>query len=331
MTTRRQFLSRVGAGLAGAAAASMRWPVAAASADVCAFFVLNTQDFSYPELSRATVERVLDLHEDLGVPLDVSLTTTMTDLFAAQAPSLLERLRDSRVATVNYHTRPPQPYHTDYDWLGLTRMTSAQLYDAIMQYETHGLDLVTGQPTAAPGSFQRLADLMGEAPVCVGNASNASLQTQVDGLFGALGASMVVVNGRAANIGEKRNGLYLRPEHCDLKLFEHFGEDPATVLTTAMNDARAADGGRAPYFVGIKMHDNDFFAEDSAWTTVYLKARRKTPNWDTTRKSPLLSADVQKGMWNLYEGTVRYAASLGSRMPLVNVRRMLDLARAASR
>ena len=58
----------------------------------------------------------------LGVPLDISLTTWMVDLLQ-QSPDLARRLVTSPMVCLNYHTRPPQPYHVNYDWAGLSALT----------------------------------------------------------------------------------------------------------------------------------------------------------------------------------------------------------------
>jgi hypothetical protein len=293
----------------------------AAEGDVWALFSLNVQDFSYPDLSFALVERALGLHESLGVPVDVYLTTTQVDLLRTLAPALLERLRVSKAAAVCYHTRPPKPYHSGYDWLGIAEMTSADQYAVIREYETHGLDLVTGRPTPADGGYAHLTDLLGYHPPSVGIAAEgSSLQAAADTVMRDLGATFAVVHGRAANLGEKRNGLYVRPEHVDLKLFEQAGREAGAVIEEAVAQAPRVAGARAPYVVGIKMHDNDFFATASAWTAVYLNGSGRRPPWDVERRAALLGASEQAAMWRLYEDAVRYVAAAGARLPAVSTR-----------
>jgi hypothetical protein len=235
---------------------------------------------------------------------------------------LLRRLFTSRVVCLGYHGRPPLPYHSDFDWLGMSQMASDQQRSTIYNYETHGLDLVTGQPTLAAGGYAKLASLAGYAPPAVGIlVEGATLQASADAVLAQLGAQFGVVHGRAANLGDRRNELYVRPEHYDLKLFQQVGRSATAVLDEAMAAAPSTAGGRAPFVVGIKMHDNDFFAEDSAWTTVYLaRGARQGPPWNTALKSPLLSATAQQEMWSLYEATVRYAASIRGRVPIANSR-----------
>jgi hypothetical protein len=322
MVTRRQFVR-----IAAAATAGTFLPAAASSLlaqppQVYNFFALNTQDFAYPKQSADLVWRVIDLHESLDVPIDISLTTTMVDIYESQYMDLLRRLFTSRVVCLGYHGRPPLPYHSDFDWLGMNRMSSEQQRSTIYSYETHGLDLVTGQSTTASGGYAKLVSLAGYAPPSVGIlVEGATLQASADSVLSQLGARFGVVHGRAANLGDKRNQLYVRPEHYDLKLFQQVGRSATTVLGEAVAAAPAAEGGRAPFVVGIKMHDNDFFAEDSAWTTVYLaRGARQGPPWNTALKSPLLTAEAQRQIWALYDATVRYAASIRGRVPIANSR-----------
>ncbi len=292
-------------------------------------FSLNTQDFAYPELSAALVTRVLDLHERLAVPLDVFLTTTQAELLPA---SLLERLRSSRLATVSYHFRAPKPYANNYDWAGLASRSLAEQVSIVTNYETHGLDLVTGQPTANEGGYSHLKTRLGYAPFIVGSGDPGLFPASAQ-VFAGMGAQLAVEHSGTVNLGRQRNGLYLRPEHVDLRLFEsgYANQSGQTVLEAALAAARNASGATAPYFTGVKMHDNDFFAVDSAWLTVYVNSGRRSPPWDTSRKSPLLSDAEVAEMWTRYESMVTYAASVRARVNLVNgpVMRALQPATAA--
>lgn len=298
--------------------------VGAAPSGDFVMFAINVQDFSYPELSIATVRRILDIHEANQVPVDIYLTTTSADLFASLAPDLIERLRASSVASVSYHVRPPNPYYTDYDWAGLANLSRDEQEAAILEYETHGLDLVTGEPTSEPGGYAKLAGTMGYAPVVVGAQTNGGLGPAVNSVFRQLGAKLLVEHGRAINLGESRDGIALRPEHYDLMLFQHIGERPKSLLKNALAEAKATPGTRAPYFVGVKMHDNDFFATKSAWLTVYVDGGKR-PNWDTSLAAPLLSQPEQDAMWAMYEQTVRYVASQMDRVTPVNIPMVLEM------
>ncbi len=288
-------------------------------------FSINTQDFAYPELSAATLGRILELHERLQVPVDVFLTTWIVDLYERDFPQLLGRLTNSPMVALSYHTRPPLPYRTGFDWQSLSSRTAAEVTALVQNYETHGLDLTTGQPTAAPGGYTKLAALAGYAPFIVGAESDAGIAEAVTGVFRDYGARFQVNHGRALNLGANRLGLRQKPEHDDLRLFEKTNQEPARIIADAFARAHATatNGGAAPWFVGVKMHDNDFFAQDSAWLTTYL--HRLSPPWNLDRKSPLLAAAETAEMWRLYEGVVNYVATNRTTIQPVNARGLLAL------
>lgn len=297
-------------------------PVSALIGDY-AIFSINIQDFSHPAESAALLNRILDLHEETGVPVDIYLTDVMARIYAEQFPALVERLRTSPVAAVSYHDRAPRPYVNNYDWLGLENMSAQQQYETVMRYETHAVDPVTGQTTDAAGGYQYVAGLIGYPPYAASSLTSGTLDQAVTRVFRELGARLTVVHGRATDLGEKKDGLYIRPEHFDYMLFQHAGEDAAAAFESALTQARAS-GGQAPYFVGVKMHDNDFFATKSAWTTVYVNGGKR-PNWDPSLSAPLLSASEQEAMWTIYEQTVRYIASQSTRVTPVNLPMILQM------
>ncbi|GAB4524730.1 MAG: hypothetical protein Fur0018_08530 [Anaerolineales bacterium] len=287
-------------------------------------FSINVQDFSYPDLSAAVLTKILDLHEETGVPVDIYLTDQMAQIFADDYPALLARLRTSPVAAVSYHTRLPRPYST-YDWLGLKDLPPDELYDTIMRYETHAVDPVSGETTDAPGGYQGVADLLGYPPYAAAALSgDPDVSAAAVQVFADLGAQMTLTHGRALNLGDTKGGLPVRPEHAELKLFERLGEDAAQAFEPARSQALANAAGGTPPFLGVKMHDNDFFAAQSAWATVYSQDRRRPP-WNPDLKAPLLSPQEQEAMWALYEATVRYVAAHPEAVTAVNLRGVLAM------
>lgn len=290
-------------------------------------FSLNVQDFSYPDLSADVIDRAVTLHESAGVPVDVFLTTTMTDLYQSNYPALFNRLLTSPVVALSYHLRPPKPYYDDYDWLSLTNLSSNQVYSIVTNYETHGLDLVTGQPTASSGGYGKLRTLAGYAPFIVGALTSSQLKGPVHTALNQLGSRIAVVHGRSVNLTNRTvYGMYEKPEHVDLRLFEtnYDGVAPALILSNAFQWARGSNGAVTPFFTGVKMHDNDFFAVDSAWVTIYahkLNQRPWTNAWIT--KSSLLTPDETTNMWKRYEQLVRYVGSNTASYTTLNARGIL--------
>lgn len=307
MLTRESYarVYTVGGALAGAPAAG----------DYLSFSI-NVQDFSYPELSAAAVQRIVDLHERYRLPVDVYLTDTMLDLYQRQFPALMARLTRSSYVGLNYHLRPPKPYYGTYDWAGLTGQPLATQVATIRQYETHLTDPVTGQPSTADGGYARLLTLPNARPAITAafTSGEGQLTEATAQAFRELGATWSLSHvGGALNLGESASGLYLRPEHHDLLLFQQTGSGAAAAIEAALQSAHDGSGSRAPFFVGVKMHDNDFFAQTSAWLTVYMDGSRRPP-WDTTVKAPLKSAAEQAEQWSLYEGALAYADAQRARL-----------------
>lgn len=292
-------------------------------------FSLNVQDFAYPELSADVIDRAITLHESAGVPVDVFLTTTMVDLYQSNYPALFNRLLTSPLVALSYHIRPPVPYYENYNWTNLTTSSSNAVFNSVTGYETHGLDLITGLSTTNSGGYAKLHALAGYSPFIVGIASSTSIQGTVDTAFNKLGARIIVVHGAAKNLTNKTTfGMYEKPEHVDLRLFEttnYGGLASSVILSNAFTWARSSNNAVPPYFVGVKMHDNDFFASNSAWVTVYQNGPHVPPWTDAyTLKAGLISTNEMTNMWNRYEQLVRYAGANQLRYTTLNARGILS-------
>ena len=83
---------------------------------------------------------------------------------------------------------------------------------------------------------------------------------------------------------------------------------PQTSIDGAFANAHSSTGNLAPWFVGVKLHDNDLFADQSAWTYVYQPLGRPRP-WDPTAKPALLSETERTLRRNYYLNLVSEAAS----------------------
>lgn len=292
-------------------------------------FSINVQDFSYPDNSADTVARIIDLHEQYKVPVDIYLTDVMLDSYQNQYPELMVRLRTSAYVNIAYHIRPPKPYYTGYDWAGLDSMSADAQKSLIRNYETHLTDGVTGQPTETSGGLARLKTLIGDNPLIAAFQADAALYDSVATVFKELGATMTISHTGTVNLGDTSKGLYIRPEHYDLKLFSYPGQSAQSLIDSGFTAIREISGARAPFVVGVKMHDNDFFASASAWTTVYINGSRK-PNWDTSKKAVLKSEADAVAQWTLYEQAVSYAATNKSRIGAMNSTGMAGILSAAT-
>lgn len=273
-------------------------------------FVINTQEFIYDELSAETLNRIIDIHERYAVPVDVYLDDAITQKYEANAPELLERLKTSDVVAVSYHIRPPKPYYSGFDWANLDEMAADNLLALLTEYETHAVDPTTAEPTDAPGGYGHLSELMGYAPVVAAMQPNPESGPTLARVFRDMGASFFIEHrAEPIGLGETKSGVYLRPETEEVRLFERTDESAEEIVAGTFADADAVDG---PTFVNIKVHDNDFIADASAWTSIYIaKGTHRRPPFDltlgTTNRS-LLSEEESETLWSSYEASVAYVA-----------------------
>ncbi len=288
--------------------------------DTVSMFHLNVQEYGWLSDSADLVTKVMDLFDSLNLRLDIYLTTWMVDEYETKYPKLLTRILTTPNVSVSYHTRPPKPYRANFtdkdghDWYGLWNMDAQKQYDEVKLFESFGVDLTTGQRTTAEGGFVKLKRLYGRAPYVAGDeADGQQMQTSVDKVFKDLGVSFVIGHGSEANEGDMRNGIPMKPEVIDAKVFNRDSslDGDTCILSENGKDvydcemARCASAQKKPCTVAFKMHDNDFIADDSWWLTVYAK---KTPPWKPSTTSPKLSTEAKATMWNRYEQIVRRAA-----------------------
>lgn len=225
-------------------------------------FSVNVHDWVFVDESASTVERLLDLHEEAGVPVDVFLTDPMARAYEQGAPYLLDRLRASRIAAVSYHIRPPAPYYPEFDWLGIDALDAGARYALFADYEAHAIDLATGRTTPEVGGYAHLSALLGTPPLAVGpGASETLAQVLAD-----QGVVFEVVHGEAHDLGDTVDSLWIRPEHIEVKLYESEG-DPCAVFDAAVEAGPTATSG--PRFMNVKWHENDLYTKGIPWRTVY--------------------------------------------------------------
>lgn len=284
-------------------------------ADVYTMFTLNVHDWVYPDNSAETVNRVIDIHEKYNVPVDIYITDPVFQKYVANYPDLVERLKTSSVVAVSYHSRAPAPYTTGFDDIGgLNKMDEEELHDTLTNYEEHKLDLETGLPLDGTGGYQLMKDTLGYAPVVTGISISGDIGNMLALVYQDKGAEFVAEHD-IVDLGDKKYGVYARPEHSEVKLYEMVrgyegGED---VFAEAL--AQAGEAENSPQFINFKYHENNFYLEGTPFWPVYWedenKSRPKKPPFDISihNETPdFRSQNMQDKHWALYENTVKYTS-----------------------
>lgn len=281
-------------------------------------FTLNIHDWTSPEKSIATLTQAIAIHEKYNVPLDIYLDDPIVQTYYQQDSNIFTRIKNSPIITVNYHLRPPYPYYSEFDFLGLENYSSSELQTLLLNYEEHAIDLETGMPTDAEGGYQFLKDIMGYAPVVVSGYDPSTTAGKILAqIYADKGATFVVVHGKSSVLGQKKGPLFIRPEDIEIKLYESVGQESSDVIKESITSlSNQADKGDR--FINIKMHENNFYTKGyTAFDFVYYRnVREKTqilsPPWDTNAwesKVNYKSADEEDEMWQHYEDAVAYVAS----------------------
>lgn len=294
-------------------------------------FNLNTHDWVFPEDSAASVNKVIDIHEKYKIPVDIYLTDPMVQLYVRSYPDLIERLKTSPYVAVSYHTRPPSPYATSFDFLGLQDMSAQDRYDTIYNYETHAIDLSTGQATSAPGGYAYLKELMGYPPYVAVALSTAPIDAAADKVWKSLGARFTLTHSGTAALGDEQGGLYLRPETVPVKAYEQAGKSTAEEVVTAAV-AEIQDPSQDAY-INIKWHEDNFYAIDTPWDYVYFENGEAhggaflTPPWNTgigVSTTKRKNAQQMASQWKLYEDLVKYVSEHEDTLTPINAKDLVE-------
>jgi hypothetical protein len=288
-------------------------------------FVINVHDWVYPEQSIATVHRILDLHEQYDIPVDIYLDDPLVQIYVQDAPELIERLKTSPVVAVSYHVRPPAPYYS-FDFVGLDEMNQNELMDLLTRYEFSRLDLETGEPTDEPGGYAYLKELMGYAPYAVGGtAVNIRVAKALAGVYADMGALFCVMHGRVFEWRDEYEDLWMRPEDVEVKVYEQkMYASSAKMIEQAL---QGLPSGR-PTFVNLKWHEDNFYTSGTPWGPVFWenpeeKTGELMPPFDLSKAGegvPIKTEEQQAEQWRRYEEAFQYAQAHQETLTAVNMR-----------
>lgn len=289
-------------------------------------FTVNTQEFIFGDESIETLNRIVDIHEAYDIPVDIYLDDQILQVYLDEAPELIERFKTSSVVSISYHARPPVPYYYDYDWLGLESYSQEELEALIEDYGTHAIDSETGETTAEAGGFSYFEEVFDYAPPAAATPTSGTTGSLVKSYFAENGASFLVENDRDYSWGETREGIPVRPEDVEVKLFERTDESPEDIFSEL--DSLTGEG---PYFMNIKVHDNDFITDESAWVAIYVANKKQnhgtlTPPFDLSLAEDrnFLSDEESEALWDAYEACVAYAADHQSEYSTWNMMELID-------
>ncbi len=292
-------------------------------------FVINVHDWVYPELSIATVNHVLDLHEQYQIPVDIYLNDPLLQIYLEEAPELIERLKTSPLVAVSYHVRPPAPYHS-FDFVGLDDLSQGALEDLLYDYETSRIDLETGEPTDEPGGYDYLKQAMGYAPYAVGGTSTSTrISRALSDLYTQMGATFWVSHNRIIEWRDQYEHLWQRPEDVEIKMYErkiYFSAQ--TLIEDSLNDLPSY----RPAFMNLKWHENNFYTSGTTWGAVYWedpdeKSGDFEPPFDLSRAGegvPMKTQVEQDEQWRRYEEALQYTQDHTDSITVVNMRMLVE-------
>ena len=297
-------------------------------------FAVNCHEWTQPEASAATVERLIELFERYGVRGDFYLTAPLVHAYEEEAPQIIARLRDSGM-TISYHVRPPHPLCKGFD-RALTGLDAEARYRLLWDYEHNRLDLRTGGlDRSQAGGYTYVAQCFGRLPVVASVASaHPQNRATAERLFADLGARMTVHYHTGGSDPDRpfvvQNGLLIRPS--DFGVVEVSRPDGTTAswwdcvaedrehcspLPQMMEQLEAweASGHERLPFITMPIHENDFFEQEVGWGAIYYcetegeKSRPCTPPYDLTNvpHTPRSQAE-EEAIWSAYEALVAYAA-----------------------
>jgi hypothetical protein len=296
-------------------------------------FVLNVHDWVFPEKSAEVVERTIEIHEKYKVPVEIYITDPVFQYYVESKPELVEKLKSSEYVTVSYHLRPPMPAYDDrFDNIGLMNMDEEEMYDTLLEYEEHKLDLETGLVLDEPGGYQFMKDIIGYAPITVGSGD---IKKVLDQIYFEKGAKMAAVNEKESKLGDVRNSLYVRPQQVEIKLYEENNPymrgsvTPESIVQKALNDYT---GNAEQVFMNIKMHENNYYTEGTSWSPTYFAGSGfenplEAP-YDisvSAEQTKLRSEEYTDSMWELYEATVWYIANNPEEYQVVGPNDVLEM------
>lgn len=285
-------------------------------------FTLNVHDWVFPEKSIAAVNRTIDIHEEYRVPVDIYLNDQVFQIYLDQAPELIERLKTSEYVTVNYHIRAPHLVYNGFDIVGLNQMPPDELYATLLAFEEHKLDLETGEySNDLAGGYQLVKDAIGYAPISLGFSATGIVEDVYSRVLQEKGGKLYVMHGDESNLGDAQDGLYLRPEHVEIKWYEEvrryvYDEISAEDLILINLEEHGYTNEDEKLFINMKMHENNYYTDGTSFAPTYWgdgvsKQDPADPPYNLTKsveETIMREQWYTDAMWEWYELAVQTIA-----------------------
>jgi len=184
-------------------------------------FVINVHDFVNLTESADVIKKAMEVYKKYNVKGEFYLTSTMWEKYKENYPEIIELLKDEKHATVSYHIRPPHPVYPGFT-SKIEGLNKEELKEILRKYETHSLNLETGNYENKEGGYALMKKDLGYAPPSAGIFSDKPeiVETEVE-ILKEMGLSMIVRHGDGgslADFGEKKYGLWIRP--ADFEILE---------------------------------------------------------------------------------------------------------------
>ncbi|MBI5963200.1 MAG: hypothetical protein HY863_06980 [Chloroflexi bacterium] len=301
-------------------------------------FIINVHDWIHVDESAGILIKLVDLFERYNMRGDFYFTAEVTRRLAEEHPDVIERFKNSDM-TISYHIRPPHPLYSGFDSL-LQNLNDDELYQALLDYETHALNLETGDlDRSQPGGYAYVAQVFGRNPVVAAAPSNDQrIKDTAQRVYASLGAQMTILYHEKGTKIEQPyeyvNGMLVRPSDFSVTRATSIdGTDnfwwnfmskpnadeynPTEMLQSQLAEWETHNYGRAPFITSL-IHENNYYRSGAeAWSSIYFtmekgqKADPLAPPYDLNAPDPskLRPPEEQQAVFAAYEELAAYAAA----------------------
>ncbi|MEK6867832.1 MAG: hypothetical protein AABX98_03340, partial [Nanoarchaeota archaeon] len=176
------------------------------------------------------------------------------------------------------------------------------------------------------GGYQYIKDTVGYAPTTVGVQNKGAIASTMKKIYQEKGAIFLVKHDatKRFKLGDKDGAFYIRPEDVEIKWYDYvatYGADEAAAGKVIEEHISAEGTFSESFFINIKMHENNFYAEMPApFWDIYSKDRKPPFDLSPAYEHEMLSEEERAAMWEFYESAVRYVSRHPELYAAVNTR-----------